>query len=421
MDAHGNRFRLDLRIASFLMLASALVLAACGGSSGGSNSSSGGVRATATPTQTPTATPTILPIPPLALRSVATGFNSPVALEMPNDGTNRFFVVEQAGTIKIFQNGAVGAQNFLDITSEVLSGGELGLLGVTFHPNFSANGRFFVNYTRSISGGQIQTVISEFRISTNPDVADPTTERILLTVDQPFENHKAGQLAFGNDGFLYFGLGDGGSEGDPLGNGQNLQTLLGKMLRIDVDHTDPGLQYAIPPSNPFATSTAALHEIFAYGFRNPWRFSFDRATGRQFIGDVGQESFEEVDIAQSGGNFGWNIMEGDHCYNPPTGCNMTGLIPPITEYDHSQGIAVAVIGGYVYKGSAIPALDNLYLFGDLGTGRVWYLREGPPGTFTQTLLLTNGPVRLSSFGQDTAGEIYLLNLDAGSILKLVPQ
>lgn len=203
-----------------------------------------------------------------------------------------------------------------------------------------------------------------------------------------------------------------------MGNGQNLQTLLGKMLRIDVDHTDPGLQYAIPPSNPFATSGTALHEIFAYGFRNPWRFSFERGTGRQFCADVGQDSFEEVDIVQSGGNFGWNIMEGDHCFNPPTGCDMTGLILPITEYDHTQG--TAVIGGYVYKGSAIPALSNLYIFGDLSSGNIWYLREGPPGTFTQTLLM-NSPETLSSFGQDTAGELYLVNYGNGSIAKLVPQ
>jgi len=418
MDTRSSTPRYDLRVAAFLMLAGACSFAACGGSSGGSNSSSGGVRATATPTLTPTATPTVLPIPPLTLQTVATGLNQPLGLEMPNDGTNRFFVVEQPGTIKILQNGVVAAQNFLDITGEVTSGGELGLLGVTFHPDFSNNGRFFVNYTRTITGGQIQSVISEFRVTSNPNVVDSTTERILLTQNQPFVNHKAGQLAFGNDGLLYFGLGDGGSGGDPMGNGQNLETLLGKMLRIDVDHMDPGLRYAIPPGNPFATSTTALHEIYAYGFRNPWRFSFDRPSGRLFCADVGQASFEEVDIVESGGNYGWNIMEGDHCFNPPTGCDMTGLTLPISEYDHSQG--TAVIGGYVYHGSAIPALRGLYIFGDLSSGNIWYLREGPPGTFTQTLLM-NSPETLSSFGQDSAGELYLADIDAGTISKLFPQ
>ena len=405
---------------ALLILVCVSYLTACGGSSGGGGSGAGGVHktATATATLTPTATPTVLPIPALTLQTVATGFTSPLGMEMPNDGTNRFFVVEQGGTIKILQNGTVAAQNFLDISSEVTSGGELGLLGVTFHPDFPTNGRLFVNYTRTLTGGQIQSVIAEFRVTSNPNVVDPATERILLTQNQPFANHKAGQLAFGPDGLLYFGLGDGGSGGDPMGNGQNLQTLLGKMMRIDVDHMDPGLQYAIPPSNPFATSTTALHEIYAYGLRNPWRFSFERGTGRLFCADVGQASFEEIDIVQNGLNYGWNIMEGDHCFNPPTGCDMTGLTLPITEYDHSQGIAV--IGGYVYKGTAIPALLNLYIFGDLSSGNIWYLREGPPGTFTQTLLM-NSPETLSSFGQDMAGEIYLVNYGAGSIAKLVPQ
>ena len=340
-------------------------------------------------------------------------------MEMPNDGTNRFFIVEQGGTIRILHSdGTVVATPFLDITSKVTSGGELGLLGVTFHPNFSTDGRLYVNYTRTISGGQIQTVIAEYHVTTDPNVIDPATERILLTQDQPFTNHKAGQLAFGPDGFLYFGLGDGGSGGDPMGNGQNLQTLLGKMMRIDVDHTDPGLQYAIPADNPFATSSTALHEIFAYGFRNPWRFSFERGTGRQFCGDVGQSSFEEIDIIQKGGNFGWNVMEGSHCFNPSSGCDKTGKILPIAEYDHTQG--TAVIGGYVYKGSQIPSLTDLYIFGDLSSGNIWYLREGPPGTFTQTLLF-NASITLSSFGQDVAGEIYALDYGTGNVLKLVAQ
>jgi len=381
----------------FLLL---VALAGCGGGSG-----TGG---TTTQTQRPA----------LAFKTFASGFTSPLGLEMPNDGSNRFFVVEQAGIIKILHlDGAVAAQNFLDITAKVTAGGELGLLGVTFHPDFAANGRFFVNYTRT-SGGQIQTVIAEYLVSADPNVADPNSERILLIEDQPFPNHKAGQLAFGPDGFLYFGLGDGGSEGDPLGNGQQLGTLLGKVLRIDVDHQDPGLQYAIPADNPFATSSTALHEIWAYGLRNPWRFSFERGTGRLFSADVGQDRFEEVDIIEKGGNFGWDVMEAGHYFNPSVGCDTSGKILPIAEYSHNEGSAV--IGGYVYKGSQIPALSNLYIFGDLSSGNVWSLREGPPGTFTRTLLLKVS-FEVSSFGQDQAGEIYIVDYANGNVLKLSAQ
>jgi glucose/arabinose dehydrogenase len=352
--------------------------------------------------------------PPVTLTTVVSGLTFPLDLESAHDGTDRLFVVEQPGDIKIISNGAVLPAPFLDITARVnFDHAEQGLLGVTFHPSFGQNGRFFVNYDRLVNA-QIQTVIAEFHVSTtDPDLADPASERILLTVDQPFTNHKAGQLAFGPDGFLYFGLGDGGSGGDPLGNGQNLQTLLGKMLRIDVDGTQP---YTIPPDNPFVGS-GGRQEIWAYGFRNPWRFSFDRTTGRLFCADVGQNQFEEVDIVQRGGNFGWNIMEGLHCFNPSSGCNMTGLILPIAEYDHSEGIAV--IGGYVYRGTAIPDLVGKYVFGDFGSGTIWTLTEGPPGTWARATLLSSGR-NISSFGQDDSGELYVVDY-AGIVLKLVPQ
>jgi glucose/arabinose dehydrogenase len=235
-------------------------------------------------------------------------------------------------------------------------------------------------------------------------------------VNQPFPNHKGGQIAFGPDGFLYIGFGDGGSGGDPLGNGQNLQTLLGKMLRIDVDHTSAGLQYAIPPTNPFVGG-GGLPEIWAYGLRNPWRFSFERGSGRLFCGDVGQDKYEEIDILQSGGNFGWNIMEGMHCYNPASGCNMSGLTLPIAEYSHTEGDAV--IGGYVYKGSAIPSLAGAYIFSDNGSGTIWELVEAPPGQWTRTKLLSSGR-SISSLGQDVSGEIYVLDY-SGSVLKLTAQ
>jgi glucose/arabinose dehydrogenase len=350
----------------------------------------------------------------VTLTSFVSGLSSPVDLQMPDDGSGRFFVVEQAGTIRIISGGAVQAGNFLDIHTKVTAGGELGLLGVTFHPNYSSDGRFFVNYTRT-SGGQLQSVIAEYSVSSNPNQADAGSERILLTVNQPDVNHKAGQLAFGPDGLLYFTFGDGGGTGDPSSNGQNLFTRLGKMLRIDVDSTpDVGLQYKVPPDNPFVGG-GGLPEIYAYGFRNPWRFSFDNSTGRLFCDDVGQSAVEEIDLVTKGGNFGWKTMEGSQCFSPSSGCNMTGLISPIAEYSHSEG--QAVIGGYVYKGTQIPELANHYIFGDLN-GKIFDLRENP-SSWTRSQLLSTGRT-ISSFGRDANGEIYVVDL-SGSILKLAPQ
>jgi glucose/arabinose dehydrogenase len=355
------------------------------------------------------------PPPALTLSPVVSGLTNPVDFQAPNDGSGRFFVVQQPGSIHIL-NGALLPAPFLDISSKVDFGGEKGMLGLAFHPQFPQNHLFYVHYDR-LSGTQMQSVIAEYQVSaSNSNQADPASERILLTVNQPFPNHKGGQIAFGPDGFLYIGFGDGGSGGDPLGNGQNLQTLLGKMLRIDVDHRDPGLQYAIPPTNPFAGG-GGLSEIWAYGLRNPFRFSFERGTGRLLCGDVGQDKYEEIDILQSGGNFGWNVMEGMHCYNPATGCNMSGLILPIAEYDHTEGDAV--IGGYVYKGSAIPSLAGAYIFSDNGSGTIWELAEGPAGQWTRTKLLASGRA-ISSLGQDVAGEIYLVDY-SGGVLKLTAQ
>src|SRR5881409_825721 len=268
--------------------------------------------------------------PALGLSAFVSGVASPVGMEVPNDDSGRLFVLEQGGRIRIIQNGALVATPFLDITSKVESGGEKGLLGLAFHPSFSSNRRFFVYYTRRLSL-QLQSVFSEYAASSsNPDQADASSEHVLLVVNQPFDNHNGGQLAFGPDGFLYIAFGDGGSGGDPLGNGQKTDVLLGKILRIGVDPPFAvGKQYAIPPDNPFV-SGGGLPEIWAFGLRNPWRFSFDRADGRLFAGDVGQDNWEEVDIITKGGNFGWNIMEGKHCYPPSvTSCTMTGLILPI--------------------------------------------------------------------------------------------
>ena len=354
----------------------------------------------------------------ISLQLVVSGLNTPLDLEQPNDGSGRLFVVEQGGTIRIIQNGSLLPQAFLNISSKVIVQNEMGLLGVAFHPNFQTNRKFYVNYVRN-AGGQFQSVIAEYLASAaNANQSDPATERILLTVDQisNFDNHKAGQLAFGPDGFLYFGLGDGGSGGDPFGHGQNTQTLLGKMMRIDVDATSPGLQYRIPPDNPFVAG-GGLAEIYAIGFRNPWRFSFDRPSGRLFVADVGQDKFEEVDIVQKGGNYGWNTMEGLHCFNPPSGCNTSGLSLPIVEIAHPE--AIAVIGGFVYHGTAVAGLQGMYIFGDL-SGKIWTLTESPANTFTRSLLLSPG-FSISSFGQDTAGELYVADIDSGRVLKIVAQ
>ncbi len=350
----------------------------------------------------------------LSLAPFISGLKAPVDFQIADDNSGRIFVVEQAGRIRIVSNGALASASLLDITSRVTSGGELGLLGVAFHPNYAQNSRFYVNYTRTV-GGQIQTVIAEYSAPmAAANQVDPATERILLVVDQPFPNHKAGQLAFGSDGFLYFGLGDGGSGGDPNGNGQNVNVLLGKMMRIDVDHTSTGLQYAIPPGNPFA-SGGGRAEIWAWGFRNPWRFSFDRVTNRQFVADVGQDNFEEVNIVTGGANYGWNTMEGDHCFHPATGCNMAGLTLPILEYSHAEGSAV--IGGYVYRGGTIPSLQGTYVFTDLSGGKLWGATENS-GTWTRNVLM-NISITPSAFGQDAAGELYILDYGNGAILKLV--
>jgi len=349
---------------------------------------------------------------------VATGFSAPLDVEQPNDNSGRLFVVEQGGTIRIIQNGSVLAQPFLDISTKVINNGEMGLLGVTFHPSFSTNRKFYVNYVRN-NAGQFQSVIAEYLASTtNANFSDPATERILLVVDQVsnFTNHKAGQLAFGPDGFLYFGLGDGGSGGDPLGHGQNTQILLAKVMRIDVNSTSPGKQYAIPPDNPFVAG-GGLPEIYAFGFRNPWRFSFDGPSGRLFVADVGQDKFEEVDIVQKGGNYGWNVMEGSHCFNPSSGCNMTGLSLPIVEIAHPEG--EAVIGGYIYHGKLLTGLQGVYIFGDLN-GHIWSLTEGPTNTFTRALIDTPG-FSISAFGQDTSGELYVVDIANGRVLKIVLQ
>jgi glucose/arabinose dehydrogenase len=362
----------------------------------------------------PSSNPPPTGAPAVALTQFVTGLDHPVGFQVPDDNSGRIFIVEQAGRIRVVSGGSVVGTPFLDITSKVnYDSTEQGLLGLAFHPNYSQNPVFYVDYDRMLAGGQLQTVIAEYQLAADPNQANPASERILLTIDQPATNHKGGQLAFGPDGFLYIAMGDGGVSS----NGQSVQTLLGKILRIGVDPPfDPGLQYKIPTDNPFAAG-GGLAEIFAFGFRNPWRFSFERGGTRLFVADVGQSSFEEIDLVEKGQNYGWDTMEGKHCYNPAVGCNMTGLTLPIAEYDHTEGNVV--IGGFVYHGTAIASLVGIYVLADFGSGKVWGLVENSPGTWTRETLLSTTQ-NIATFGQDPNGELYAVDY-GGTVLKLVAQ
>jgi glucose/arabinose dehydrogenase len=343
-------------------------------------------------------------IPTVALESVVmAGLQSPVYVTHAGDGSGRLFIVEQPGRVRLIKQNRLLEQPFLDIAARVRFAGEQGLLGLAFHPAYKKNGRVFVNYVRASDG---HTVIAEFRVSSNPDVVS-ADERVLLTVPQPYPNHKGGMVEFGPDGFLYIALGDGGSGGDPGNRGQNTSELLGKMLRIDVDH---GAPYGIPRDNPFVAG-GGRPEIFAHGLRNPWRFSFDRQTGDLWAADVGQHKWEEIDVVVRGGNYGWKVMEGTHCFAPAEGCVQTGLVQPVAEYGHEEG-RCAITGGYVYRGARLPALRGIYLFGDFCSGEIFSLSSG----VRQTLLATG--LRIASFGQDQDGELYVVG-HGGTIHRIV--
>lgn len=335
----------------------------------------------------------------IALEPVVTrGLSSPVLVTHAGDGSGRLFVVEQPGRIRIVSNGTLAPAPFLDIASRLVSGGERGLLGLAFHPDYPRNGRYFVNYTRRPDGA---TVIAEYRVSTDGNVSAPA-ERVLLVIDQPYPNHNGGMIAFGADGFLYIGMGDGGAGGDPQNRAQNPQELLGKMLRIDVNKGSP---YAVPADNPFVGG-GARPEIWALGLRNPWRFSFDRQTHELWAGDVGQNAWEEIDVIRRGGNYGWRIMEGAHCFKPPAGCERPGLELPVAEYATAGG-RCSVTGGYVYRGAAVPRLVGTYVYGDFCSGEIFALRHG-----TQRILLDTR-LAVSSFGEDEAGELYIVDHKGG--------
>jgi glucose/sorbosone dehydrogenase len=346
----------------------------------------------------------------VALVPVLAGLSSPAFVTHAGDGSQRLFVAELGGDIVVRQPGASKATIFLDIRGKVMAGGERGLLGLAFHPQFPANGRFFVCYTRAGDGA---IVIAEYKASPDANVADPS-ERILLTIPHPTNaNHNGGMLAFGPDGFLYIGVGDGGSANDPPGNAQSVDTLLGKILRIDVDHADAaaGTPYAAPSDNPFVNA-AGRDEIFAYGFRNPWRFSFDRVTGVQWVGDVGQNAREEVDMPIArGGNYGWRIYEGFACTgNDPALCDPSTYRLPIFDYEHSRG-RCSITGGYVYRGAEGALPGGTYVYGDYCSGEIFAWN----GT-TQSLLLAT-PLNISSFGEDEQGELYVVGL-GGTVSRL---
>lgn len=355
--------------------------------------------------------------PNIVLEPRLSGLQFPVAVTHAGDGSGRLFIVEQGGTIKIFLNGALIGSPFLNISGKVLFNGEQGLLCLAFPPNYAGKGYFYVYYT-NLSG---DNVLARYALSADPNLADANSEQIILTLSHPVNaNHNGGQLAFSpQDGFLYIGTGDGGGGGDPSLNAQNPQSLLGKILRLDVESPpNPGLNYGIPPTNPFTFVDGLRQEIWALGLRNPWRFSFDRLTGDLYIGDVGQDVYEEVNfqpVSSGGGeNYGWNILEGPACYNPPQNCvPPLRYSPPVMFYEHTEG--VAIVGGYVYRGNRFGLMNGIYFFGDLN-GKIWGLQR-VAGIWQRQLLLTPG-FPISTFGEDELGNLYIADYSSGQAYEI---
>lgn len=371
----------------------------------------------ATVTLAPTSPPDPVALESLSLsfEPVVSGFNQPVVMAFPNDGTNRFFIAEQEGTIYLVEDGAIQATPFLDIFELVgADAREQGLLGLVFHPNYAENGYFYVNYTDNNG----DTVISRFQVSDDPFFADPGSQMILLQIEQPATNHNGGWLAFGPDGYLYAGTGDGGGAGDRFENAQNGTTLLGAMLRIDVDNGSP---YSIPADNPYAGHPDIRNEFWAVGLRNPWRFSFDQDTGDLYIADVGQAMLEEINFqpaASAGGeNYGWPFSEGTSCFREGECDDTTGLTMPVAEYPHTQGCSVT--GGYVYRGELSPALQGMYIYGDFCSGHIWGLRRMLDGSWQNVMLVESSGLTISSFAEDENGELYVLDFGDGAAFRIV--
>ena len=343
------------------------------------------------------------------------GLDAPLDVTNAGDGTGRIFVAEQAGRIRIVKDGALVERPFLDIRDRIRSGGERGLLGLAFHPDYPTDPRFFVDYT-DLDGN---TVIAQFRASaTDPDLAEPDGETILMHITQPYANHNGGAVEFGPDGMLFIGMGDGGSGGDPQGNGQRLDTLLGKILRIDVDDAGPDAPYAVPPDNPFVGVAGAKPEIWLTGLRNPWRMNFDGVTGDLWIGDVGQNRWEEIDVARAGEkglNYGWNRMEGFHCFEPSEGCDETGLTLPVAEYSLDEG-RCAVIGGVVVRDPREGRLDGGYLFGDACSNTLWAMDPAGDGR-REPVIVARMDSGLSSIGTAEDGSVYATSL-GGQLLRI---
>ncbi len=346
-------------------------------------------------------------------------FSNPVDIQNSADSTNRIFIVEQKGNIKVFNNNdnVTVADDFLNIENQVLYGGEQGLLGLAFHPNYKNNGYFYIDYTAS---SPRRTVISRFTVSSsNPNLADQNSEVVLLEIEQPYSNHNGGQIAFGPDGYLYVSFGDGGSGGDPDNNGQNLTTLLGSIIRIDVDNKEGSNEYAIPNDNLFKNnSNGYREEIFAYGLRNVWRFSFDN-TEKLWAADVEQNKWEEINLIENGKNYGWRIMEGFHCFNPSTNCNQDGLELPIWEYDHSSEGGYSITGGFVYRGIKAPELFNKYVYADFVNGNVWTYDLN--NSQTPNSFLTNFDGQISTFGVDENKELYIADYSSGKLYSFADE
>lgn len=404
-----------------LLVAGAILVTACSTATPSpSPSVSPPTPSPATPTPTPSEpspSPSRVTASPgqVQLEVIVADLAQPLDLDPARDGSGRVFVAEQGGRIRIVVDGELIERPFLDIADRLTAGGEQGLLGIALHPAFPDDPRIFVDYTNL----QGDTVVSSFELSGDPDVADPDSERIILEVGQPFGNHNGGALAFGPDGRLYIALGDGGSGGDPQGNGRRLDTLLAKILRIDVDvPPDQDPAYDIPEDNPWATGAdGARPEIWLTGLRNPWRMRFDRATGDLWIGDVGQGEWEEIDVARNGIgglDFGWATMEGSQCYDADD-CDRTGLTLPLTEYDHEFGCAV--IGGVVMRDPTQPALVGRYLFADACSGRFWTIESAGDTPREPTIVAETGR-QVSAIGEDADGRILVTDLIAGELLRV---